>query len=85
MGSRAFYEARELAFGEQVRDEDFAHWERLFEAGSRDRSVRRDRVVGTAGIFSFQATIPGGMLPRGGRDDRWRPSNPPSPGASCGG
>lgn len=63
---RAFYEAGELAFGERVRDEDFARWTRLFEQDRAIAAIDGDRVVGTAGIFSFELTVPGGMLPAAG-------------------
>src|SRR6186997_2897758 len=63
---RAFYEAGELAFGERVRDEDFARWTRLFEQDRAIAAFDGDRVVGTAGIFSFELTVPGGVLPAAG-------------------
>jgi predicted acetyltransferase len=63
---RAFYEAGELAFGERVRDEDFARWKRLFEQDRAIAAFDGNAVVGTAGIFSYQLTIPGGVLPAAG-------------------
>jgi predicted acetyltransferase len=63
---RAFYEAAELAFSEPPRDEDYESWERLFE---RDRAIAAydgDRIVGTAGAFGYQLTVPGGVLPAAG-------------------
>jgi len=64
--ARAFFEAGEVAFGERLRDDDLALWEATFEP---DRAVvARDgsRIVGTAGIFSFELTVPGGVLPAAG-------------------
>jgi predicted acetyltransferase len=63
---RRFLEAGELAFGEQVREDDLARWQKSFEP---DRAiVARDgeRIVGTAGILSFDLTVPGGVLPAAG-------------------
>ena len=63
---RAFFEAGELAFGERPRAEDLANWEKLFEADRAIAAYDGDRVVGTAGIFSFELTVPGGVLPAAG-------------------
>jgi predicted acetyltransferase len=63
---RAFYDAAERAFGEQARDEDFERWAPAFEADRAIAAYDGDRVVGTAGIFSFDLTIPGGVLPAAG-------------------
>jgi len=63
---RAFYDAGELAFGERARDDDFARWERLFEKDRAIAAFDGDRVVGTAGIFSYGLTVPGGVLPAAG-------------------
>ena len=63
---RAFFEAGELAFSERARDEDVANWTVTFE---RDRAIAAydgDRIVGTAGILSFELTIPGGVTPAAG-------------------
>lgn len=63
---RAFFEAGELAFGERARDEDVEHWSALFEADRAIAAYDADRVVGTAGIFSFDLTVPGALLPAAG-------------------
>jgi predicted acetyltransferase len=63
---RAFLEAGELAFGERVRDEDLATWEKAFEAPRAIVARDGDRIVGTAGILSFELTVPGGTLPAAG-------------------
>jgi len=65
-GLRAFYEAGETAFSGQLRDED---WTVLEPAAEADRAIAAydgDRIVGTAGAFSFELTVPGGMLPAAG-------------------
>ena len=63
---RAFYEAGELAFSETPRDEDVARWTATFESDRAVAAYDGDRIVGTAGIFSFALTIPGGVLPAAG-------------------
>jgi len=63
---RAFFEAGELAFGERMRDDDLEHWTAGFEAGRAIAAFDGDRVVGTAGIFSFDLTVPGATLPAAG-------------------
>jgi predicted acetyltransferase len=63
---RAFFEAGELAFGERLREEDLANWSALFEADRAIAAYDGDRIVGTAGIFSFGLTVPGGILPAAG-------------------
>lgn len=63
---RAFYDAAERAFGETTRDEDFERWETLFEADRAIAAYDGETIVGNAGIFSFQMTIPGGVLPTAG-------------------
>ncbi|MDQ2688758.1 MAG: GNAT family N-acetyltransferase [Chloroflexota bacterium] len=61
-----FFTAGELAFGEHPRDEDISRWQKLFEANRAIAAYDGDRIVGTAGIFSFQLTVPGGVLPAAG-------------------
>lgn len=63
---RAFQEAGELAFGERARDEDVASFEALFEPDRAIGAYDGDRLVGTAGIFSFDLTVPGGIVPSAG-------------------
>jgi predicted acetyltransferase len=63
---RAFFEAGELAFGERPRDDDLERWTTLFESDRAIAAFDADRVVGTAGIFSFEFTVPGGVLPAAG-------------------
>jgi predicted acetyltransferase len=59
---RTFAAAVETAFGEEVTDADLAEWGRLSE---RDRLLAAwdgDTIVGGAGAFSFQLTVPGGNV-----------------------
>ena len=64
--ARAFYEAGETAFQGSLRDEDWAVLEPLAEPDRAIAAYDGDRIVGTAGAFSFELTIPGGMLPAAG-------------------
>ena len=64
--ARTFFEAGELAFSERLRDEDAAAYESIFESDRAIAAYDGDRVVGTAGIFSFDLTIPGGIVPAAG-------------------
>jgi predicted acetyltransferase len=63
---RAFFEAAELAFGERLRDEDADAYAAVFEPDRAIAAYDGDRIVGTAGIFSFDLTVPGGILPAAG-------------------
>ena len=63
---RAFLEAAELPFGDRAHDADVPHFAARFEA---DRSLAAndgDRIVGSAGAFSFQLVVPGATLPAAG-------------------
>ena len=55
-----------MAFAERLRDEDVEAWEPIFEADRAIAAYDGDRIVGTAGIFSFELTMPGGVLPAAG-------------------
>ncbi len=63
---RGFYDAAERAFGEWSRDEDYARWQHTFEADRAVAAYDADAVVGTAGILTFDMTVPGGVLPAAG-------------------
>lgn len=65
-GLRAFYEAGETAFSGRLRDEDWAVLEPAAEADRAIAAYDGDRIVGTAGAFSFELTVPGGVLPAAG-------------------
>lgn len=64
--ARDFVAAAETAFGEHVRDDDAATWEALLELDRTIGTFDGDHLVGTAGAFSFDLTIPGGVLPAAG-------------------
>ncbi|HSK94370.1 MAG TPA: GNAT family N-acetyltransferase [Candidatus Angelobacter sp.] len=59
--ARQFFDAGELAFGDRARDEDFEAFESLFEPDRAVGAFDGDRLVGTAGTFSFDLTVPGGV------------------------
>jgi predicted acetyltransferase len=63
---RAFYEAGETAFQGRLRDEDWAVLEPLAEPDRALAAYDGERIVGTAGAFSFELTVPGGSLPAAG-------------------
>lgn len=63
---RKFADTCEAAFGEIVRDEDFAVWEKLFEVERGLAAYDDDVMVGTAGAYSFSLAVPGGELPAAG-------------------
>jgi predicted acetyltransferase len=63
---RDFFAAGELAFAERPRPEDMDRWTALFEADRAIAAYDGSRIVGTAGIFSFDLTVPGGVLPAAG-------------------
>jgi predicted acetyltransferase len=64
--ARQFVEAGELAFSDRPRDDDVDAWAALFETDRAIAAYDGDRVVGTAAIFSFDFTVPGGVVPAAG-------------------
>ncbi|HEX9609678.1 MAG TPA: GNAT family N-acetyltransferase [Candidatus Limnocylindria bacterium] len=64
--ARAFHESGETSFQGTLRDEDWAVMEPLAEADRAIAAYDGHRIVGTAGAFSFELTVPGGMLPAAG-------------------
>ena len=63
---RDFFLAGEIAFAEQPHEEDVPHWESLFEPDRAVAAYDGGRIVGTAGTFSYDLTVPGGILPAAG-------------------
>lgn len=63
---RAFFEAGVLAFSERPHEADMPSWDALFEPDRAIAAYDGDRIIGTAGIFSFDLTVPGGVLPAAG-------------------
>jgi predicted acetyltransferase len=63
---RPWLEAVETAFGEGVREERIAGFERIIERDRMLAAVDGDAIVGGGAIFSLGLTIPGGELPAAG-------------------
>src|SRR6266540_1992013 len=63
---QAYVRAVSLPFGWPARDEDTAVFAPLIELDRALAAYDGDQVVGTAGIFSMQLTIPGGEMPMAG-------------------
>ena len=63
---RDFFRAGELAFAEHPHDDDVPHWESLFEPDRAVAAYDGDRIVGTAGTFSYDLTVPGAIVPAAG-------------------
>jgi predicted acetyltransferase len=63
---REWYDAVDIAFGDRLNEEDLPYVEAYTELDRALAAYAGDRVVGTAGIFSFDLTVPGGTLPAAG-------------------
>ena len=63
---KAWFDAVDISFGQRVVDEDLPVVEAYTELDRALAAYAGDRVVGTAGIFSFDMTIPGGRMPVAG-------------------
>ncbi len=64
--ARDFLAAAETAFGEHLREDDAAIFEPVFEGDRAIGTFDGNRLVGTAAAFSFEMTVPGGVLPTAG-------------------
>jgi predicted acetyltransferase len=64
--ARDFFDATEVAFGGRLNPEDVAVFEPLFEADRALGAYDGVQLVGTAGVYSFGLTVPGGELPAAG-------------------
>lgn len=64
--ARSFIEAVELPFAFQPDEEGIRLFEPMIELDRALAAYDGERVVGTAGIFSMQVTVPGGELPMAG-------------------
>ncbi len=64
--ARTFFEGVEVPFAFTPREEDFNVFEPLIELDRAIGAYDGERLVGTAGIFSMQVTVPGGELPMAG-------------------
>src|SRR5438128_8119509 len=63
---KAWFDAVDISFGQRVVDEDLPVLEAYTELDRALAAYAGGRVVGTAGIFSFDLTIPGGRMPAAG-------------------
>lgn len=63
---RDWYAAVEVSFGDRPNDEDLAAFEAETELDRALAAYAGERVVGTAGAFSFELTVPGARLPAAG-------------------
>ncbi len=61
-----WFDAVGVAFGHRVVDEDLPVMEGYAELDRALAAYAGDRVVGTAGIFTFELTVPGGSMPAAG-------------------
>ena len=64
--AREWFDAVDISFGHQANDEDVAVFEEEMEFDRALAAYAGDQVVGTAGIFSFDLTVPGASLPAAG-------------------
>ncbi len=63
---RAFLDAGELPFGDRAHDADVPHFAARFEADRSLAAFDGERVVGTAGAYSFELVVPGATVPAAG-------------------
>lgn len=59
--------AVELPFyADGVPDEKFDRWREVFEPERAVAAFEGERIVGTAAVFSYELSVPGGVVPMGG-------------------
>ena len=63
---KAWFDAVDISFGQRVVEEDLPVVEAYTELDRALAAYAGDRIVGTAGIFTFDLSIPGGQLPAAG-------------------
>jgi predicted acetyltransferase len=63
---RQFVTTTELAFGEEAPEEDLETSHRIFDPDRCTLAADGDSMVGTAGVFPFSMSVPGGDLPTAG-------------------
>jgi predicted acetyltransferase len=56
---QTFFEAEHTAFGETIDPAEFEHYRKLIELDRTLAAFEGDRIVATAGIYSFELTVPG--------------------------
>lgn len=64
--TRSWFDTVEIAFGDRVVADDLPVMERIHEPDRALGAYDGDTPVGTAGIFSYALTVPGGELPAAG-------------------
>jgi predicted acetyltransferase len=64
--AREWFDAVDVSFGHLANDEDVAAFEGETELDRAIAAYAGDQVVGTAGIFSFDLSVPGARLPAAG-------------------
>lgn len=63
---KAWFDAVDISFGHRVVEDDLPVMEAYTELDRALAAYADDRIVGTAGIFTFDLTIPGGRVPAAG-------------------
>ena len=63
---KSWFDAVDISFGHRVVEEDLPEVEAYTELDRALAAYADDRIVGTAGIFTFDLTIPGGRVPAAG-------------------
>ena len=57
--ARPFFSAISIPFGHQLTDDDLEDDLHIFEADRTIAVFEKDRIVGTAGAYTFDLTVPG--------------------------
>jgi len=63
---KAWFDAVDISFGQRVVDEDLPVVQAYTELDRALAAYAGDRIVGTAGIFTFDLSVPRGQLPAAG-------------------
>ena len=63
---KAWFDAVNISFGQRVVEDDLPVVEAYTELDRALAAYAGDRIVGTAGIFTFDVSVPGGQLPAAG-------------------
>jgi predicted acetyltransferase len=61
-----FFRATAIAFGNHLSNDDLARLKQFEELDRAVCAVEDEKIVGTAGAFTFSVTVPGGELPAAG-------------------
>jgi predicted acetyltransferase len=63
---RAYLDSIAIGFSEHLTDESAPIWDAVMEWDRAIAAYDGDRIVGNAAAFSFELTVPGGLLPAAG-------------------